>query len=114
MNLKEKIRDKGKVHRKYDTSKTPYQRIMESERIQEKTKEKLTKLYLSLNPAELTRRIDEKIHRLFKIYEEKNRGGEASPPKKQTPHITKSYIFNGRTSSASVTSSNGLTRRCFS
>jgi len=27
MKLKEKIRDKGKVHRKYDTPKTPYQRI---------------------------------------------------------------------------------------
>jgi len=104
MKLKEKIRDKGKVHRKYDTPKTPYRRLMESEHIPEQTKKKLTELYQSLNPAELKRKIDEKIHRLFKVYEEKNGGGEASPSKKQTPRITtKSYIFNGRTTPASVT-----------
>jgi len=104
MKLKEKIRDKGKVHRKYDTPKTPYQRIMESEQIAQETKEKLTKIYQRLNPAELKRRIDEKIHRLFKVYEEKNRETEASPSKKQTPRLeAKSYIFNGRTTPASVT-----------
>jgi len=104
MKLKEKIRDKGKVHRKYDTPKTPYQRLMESERISEDTKEKLTKLYQCLNPAELKRKIDEKIHRLFKVYEEKNGGGEASPSKKQTPRLgAKSYLFNGRTTPTSVT-----------
>ena len=76
MKLKEKIRDKGKVHRKYDTPLTPYQRIMESE----------------------------KIHRLFEIYEEKQGGGKASPSKKQTPQVVaKSYIFNDRTTPASVT-----------
>ena len=104
MKLKEKIRDKGKVHRRYDTPKTPYQRIMESERISEDTKEKLTKLYQSLNPAELKRKIDEKVHRLFKVYEGKKRGGEADPSKKQTPRLgTKSYLFNGTTTPTSVT-----------
>ena len=104
MKLKEKIRDKGKVHRRYDTPKTPYQRIIESEHIPQETKEKLTKLYLSLNPAELKRKIDEKVHTLFKAYEEKNRGTEASPSKKQTPRLkTKSYIFNGRMTPTSVT-----------
>ena len=104
MKLKEKIRDKGKVHRRYDTPKTPYQRLMESEHIPEETKKRLTKLYQSLNPAELKRGIDEKVHLLFKAYEEKNRGGEALPSKKQTPRLgTKSYISNGRMTPASVT-----------
>jgi len=92
MKLKEKIRDKGKVHRKYDTPKTPYQRIMESEHISQETKDKLTKIYLRLNPAELKRKIDEKIHRLFKVYEEKNGGTEASPSKKQTPRMVRFYV----------------------
>jgi len=92
MKLKEKIRDKGKVHRRYDTPKTPYQRIIESEHIPQETKEKLTKLYLSLNPAELKRKIDEKVHILFKAYEEKNRGTEASPSKKQTPRTVRLYM----------------------
>jgi len=106
MKLKEKIRDKGKVHRKYDTPKTPYQRIMESEHISKEIKEKLTKLYQSINPAQLKRGIDKKVHMLFKTYEEKQgtREAEASPSKKQTPRLkTKSDIFNGRMTSASVT-----------
>jgi len=104
MKLKEKIRDKGKVHRKYDTPLTPYQRVIESEKIPEETKEQLRKLYQRLNPAELKRKIDEKIHQLFKAYEEKQGRTEASPFKKQTPQVvTKSYIFNGRSTPASVT-----------
>lgn len=100
MKLKEKIRDKGKVHRKYDTPLTPYQRVIESEKIPEETKEQLRRL----NPAELKRKIDEKIHRLFEIYEEKQGGAKASPSKKQTSRLeTKSYIFNGRSTPASVT-----------
>jgi len=104
MKLKEKIRDKGKVHRKYDIPKTPYQRIMESEHISKETKERLAKLYQTLNPAELKRGIDKKIHLIFKAYEEKNGGKEASPSKKQTPRFQeKSYISNGRTTPTSVT-----------
>ena len=104
MKLKEKIRDKGKVHRKYDTPKTPYQRIMESEHIPQETKDKLRKIYLTLNPAQLKRGIDRKVHMLFKAYEEKQGTQEASPSKKQTPQFkTKIYIFNGTTTSASVT-----------
>ncbi len=104
MKLKEKIRDKGKIHRKYDVPKTPYQRVMESERISQETKDKLIKIYLSLNPAELKRGIDKKVHMLFEAYEDKQGTGEASPSKKQTPRLkTKSYIFNGRMTPTSVT-----------
>jgi len=104
MKLKEKIRDKGKVHRRYEVPKTPYHRLIESEHIPEDTKEKLTKLYQGLNPAELKRKIDEKIHRLFEVYEEKQGGTRATPSKKQTPRVTtKSYLFNGTTTLTSVT-----------
>jgi hypothetical protein len=92
MKLKEKIRDKGKVHRKYDTPLTPYQRIMESEKIPEENKKELRKLYQRLNPAELKRKIDEKIHRLFEIYEEKQGGAKASPSKKQIPPRVRFYM----------------------
>ena len=92
MKLKEKIRDKGKVHRKYDNPLTPYQKIMDSEQIAQETKEKLTQLYRTLNPAELKRGIHKKIHLLFKVYEEKNRGREAFPSKKQTPRRVRFYM----------------------
>ena len=104
MKLKEKIREKGKVHRRYDIPKTPYQRLMDSDKIPEETKEKLTRVYQSLNPAELKRTIDEKIHQLFEVYEEKQGGQNATPSKKQSPRlVTKSYLFNGRTTPVSVT-----------
>ncbi|MBC7189497.1 hypothetical protein H5U35_04690 [Candidatus Aerophobetes bacterium] len=71
MKLKEKIRDKGKVHRKYDTPKTPYQRLIESPNIQDATKSKLKAIYLSLNPAQLKKSIEEKVNKLYKVYQKK-------------------------------------------
>jgi len=45
MKLKEKARVKGKVHRKYDVPKTPYQRLMKSNQIFEKAKKKRVASY---------------------------------------------------------------------
>jgi len=61
-----KIERKEKVnnslcHKIYDTAKTPYQRIMESGQISEKWKFKLRELYLSLNPVQLKKTINEKV-----------------------------------------------------
>lgn len=91
MKLKEKIREKGKVHRKYDTPKTPYQRLMESDQISEETKKRLTQLYKSLNPAELKRKIDEKVHKLYKAYERKRGIQTSFPFKKQTPRMDRNH-----------------------
>jgi len=104
MKLIKKERVGSKVKRKYDIPKTPYQRLIESGQISEEAKKELEAIYRSLNPAELKRKIDEKIHRLFKVYEEMQRGTEVNFSKKQTPRLrTKSYIFNGRTTPTSVT-----------
>ena len=92
MKLKEKIRDKGKVHRKYDTPKTPYQRIMESSYIPNTTKSRLKELYLSLNPAELKRGIEKKLKELYKVYQEKNNSQRVYPFKKQIPRSVTSYV----------------------
>ena len=101
MKLKEKIREKGKIHRKYDVPKTPYQRLIESGQISEEKKKELQDLYQSLNPAQLKRKIDEKLEKLYKAYEEKKRrNNEISPFKKQTPRLDiKSYISNDLTRS---------------
>lgn len=61
-----KIERKEKVnnslcHKVYDKAKTPYQRIMESGQISEEQKAKLWELYLSLNPVQLKKSIDEKV-----------------------------------------------------
>ena len=83
MKLKEKIRDKGKVHRRYDTPKTPYQRLIESSRVPETAKSKLKALYLSFNPLDAKRSIDVEVNKLYKAYEEKNNSQTVAPLKKQ-------------------------------
>ncbi len=104
MKLEKKTREKGRVHRKYDEAKTPYKRLMESDYIPEMRKSELKKVYLSLNPAKLKRDIDAKIKELYRIYQEKNNSQRIDPFKKQAPRlVTKSYILNDLTTTASVT-----------
>jgi DNA-binding FrmR family transcriptional regulator len=71
MKLKDKVRFKGKIHRKYDVAKTPYARMMESDQICEDVKVKLRTIYESLNPAQLKRNIDRKLQNLYKTYQKK-------------------------------------------
>ena len=85
MKLKEKTRIKGAVKRKYDKPQTPYQRLMASDQIGEKTKEKLKALYVGLNPAELKRNIDKKLKKLYQIYQEKNKSQKVEISKKLHP-----------------------------
>jgi len=53
--------------KRYDTAKTPYQRVLERQDISLPAKARLMNLYLQLNPAELRRRIDQKTAKLWKI-----------------------------------------------
>ena len=67
-----KERAAGKIHRKYDKPRTPYQRLLESPELSEKKKWDLRKVYLSLNPAQLKRTIDKKLDNLYEFYKQKN------------------------------------------
>ena len=53
--------------KRYDTAKTPYQRVLERKDISLEAKAQLMNLYVQLNPAELRRQIDQKIATLLKI-----------------------------------------------
>ncbi len=53
--------------KRYDTAKTPYQRVLERQDVSLDAKARLMNLYLQLNPAELRRRIDQKTAKLWKI-----------------------------------------------
>ena len=72
IKLISKERIGGKIHRKYDKARTPYQIILESDEVLEKKKKELEKLYRSLNPAELKRTIDKKLNLLYKVHRKKN------------------------------------------
>ena len=71
IKLNEKVRIGGKIHRRYDIPKTPYQRVMESKEVSKRIKEELRQIYNSLNPAELKRNIDRKLDMLCKAYQQK-------------------------------------------
>jgi hypothetical protein len=72
MKLLEKTRIGSKVYKKYDTPKTPRQRILDSSHVLDKDKEKLRKIYASLNPAELGRKITRLRQKLFQIEKKKD------------------------------------------
>jgi hypothetical protein len=57
----------NKTLKRYDTAKTPYQRVLERKDISLEAKARLMSLYLQLNPAELRRSIDQKTAILWKI-----------------------------------------------
>ena len=61
VKLREKKRIGGHLLRRYAKAVTPYQRIMESTAVDATTKERLKKQFLTLNPAELKRKIEKKI-----------------------------------------------------
>ena len=57
----------NKTIKRYDTAKTPYQRVLERKDISMEAKARLMNLYVQLNPAELRRLIDYKTAKLWKI-----------------------------------------------
>jgi hypothetical protein len=59
IRLKSKQRVEGRIQRVYDKPSTPYQRLMESGQIADQKKQELQRIYESLNPAALCRRITE-------------------------------------------------------
>jgi hypothetical protein len=67
-----KIASKQKINnsvcrKRYDRSKTPYQRLMDCSQLTKEQKEKLHALYLTLNPVQLKKAVDEKIKYIKKL-----------------------------------------------
>lgn len=97
MKLASKERIKGKIHKKQGKAMTPYKRLMESGMLSKQEEETLKKTYDSLNPAELKRKIDEKLLLLYKAHKKKKGlstlvdGGKKSK-KVLTPKVSK-YII---------------------
>ena len=67
MKLKEKTRIGSKVKKRYDTARTPFQRVLESKHIDSVIKRKLKRQYEKLNPAELKRNITKLQNKLMEL-----------------------------------------------
>jgi hypothetical protein len=65
MKLISKKRINSKYVKKYDSPKTPYQRLIDSEHISENCKQNLTDTFLSLNPFTLKKKIESKLKIIF-------------------------------------------------
>jgi hypothetical protein len=67
LKLVAKERIGNQTFKRYDTAKTPYQRVLERQDVSLEAKARLMNLYLPLNPVELQRRIDQKTAKLWKL-----------------------------------------------
>jgi hypothetical protein len=86
MRLERKERVDGKLRRFYAKPKTPYQLLRESRQLPPEALKNLDDLYHSLNPADLKRRIDQKLKKLYTLYEKKRKGPvQVNPYKKIDP-----------------------------
>jgi hypothetical protein len=65
LKLSSKERIGSKIIRKYDTARTPYQRLLERDDLDLARKAHLLNLYLPLNPAALRHRIDQNVWQLW-------------------------------------------------
>jgi len=84
MKLQSKEHIGGKIKRRYDIPKTPYQRVMESLDVPVAVKQELTSLYHSLNPAQLQRDIERKLTLLYRV---KHSSLKVETPKKLQPRM---------------------------
>ncbi|MDI6690017.1 MAG: hypothetical protein QME54_06360 [Actinomycetota bacterium] len=57
----------SKVKKRYDRAKTPFKRVLESPHVPEENKERLKGEYVTLNPAELKRKITKLQTELLKL-----------------------------------------------
>lgn len=64
LKLKEKTRVNGKSKKSYEEAKTPYQRVLESDKISQDIKDNLIKEYRRLNPADLQRSLKRKLNKI--------------------------------------------------
>ena len=67
MKLIEKQKINSRYYKRYDVPKTPYERLMSSEKISKLMKDALSKKHFELNPFELKRRIEKKLKRIFEF-----------------------------------------------
>jgi hypothetical protein len=66
VKLLEKKRIASKTIKRYDSPKTPYQRVLESTHISQSIKNALTKEFENLNPFKLKKAMEKKLDKIFK------------------------------------------------
>jgi len=86
IKLLRKTRINGRIHRVYDSARTPYQRILASPQIGKQSKQQLRHIYETLNPAELRRQLNQSLQRLSEASHSK--GDVVHKPARHGPAIS--------------------------
>lgn len=58
IKIREKVRIEGRIQRRYEPARTPYERLMRDDQVTAGTQQQLRAEYEQLNPAELRRKLD--------------------------------------------------------
>ena len=77
MKLIEKARQGAKVHKVYDTAKTPYQRLLESGMLTPAKRAELAAMYSGLNPVLLLSQLNGHLEHLWKLAEHPSQRAKA-------------------------------------
>jgi hypothetical protein len=73
-----KDRDGGRIIRRLDKPQTPYRRVLALKDIDTRTKERLTKLFYTLDPFKLRREVTELVDELYRTCRQRTGPNEAS------------------------------------
>ncbi len=85
MKLRCKIRKGSRLIRRYDTPRTPFERVVESRKGDPKKLAVLKHTLKTTDPFELSARIDQQLERIYKLASHADRAPRERPPLKQTP-----------------------------
>ena len=88
LRLSRKTRTGSKVHRRYDTAKTPFQRLVESGQLSSETRRSLQQQYDSLNPVTLMDQIQKRQNQLLQIIRKSTAGSRRLRPRSVTSLVT--------------------------
>ena len=69
MKLVRKTRHGAKLHKVYDTARTPYQRLLKTGVLTEAKQRELAAIYHRLNPVLLLKQINDNLERLWNLAE---------------------------------------------
>jgi hypothetical protein len=70
--LAKKIRVNSRYKRIYDTPRTPYQRVLETDSVPQSKKDELIALHKSIDPVALTRQVHDKMKAIYRTYKALN------------------------------------------
>ena len=84
MKLQCKIRKGSRLIRRYDTARTPFERVVECQQADPQKMAVLEHTLKTTDPFELSGRIDKQLERLYKLASRADRAPREIPPLKQT------------------------------